>query len=61
MARKQIPCEDRRFAIQPHADTSKGQDEFQNGDCICICYECNKKFIGMINSYFCPTCLNEIY
>lgn len=59
--KKVIPHEDKTIIVKGKEDTIKCQDEFLNGDCICICQECGTKFIGSEESYFCIVCLNEFY
>ena len=53
--------EDPIIYVHTKADTVKSQDEFNNGDHICVCVECGTKFIGMGDSYFCIKCLNEYF
>ena len=61
MAKKKVvPHEDKKKHSQCCA-IAPIEDEFINGDFICRCVECNTKFIGKEDSYFCAVCLNEFY
>jgi hypothetical protein len=61
MTRKKKPHEDKTVYVVAAENVVNILDEFLHGDFICTCHECGIRFIGMEDSYFCASCLKEIY